>query len=43
MLSEAPIVPLYYDEVTVFINQKVQNFKSNPINLLNLKEVWKKK
>lgn len=41
MLSEAPIVPLYYDEVTVFVNQKVQNFKSNPINLLNLKEVRK--
>lgn len=43
MLSEAPIVPLYYDEVTVFVNNKIQNFKSNPINLLNLKEVWKEK
>ncbi len=43
MLSEAPIVPLYYDEVTLFVNQKVQNFKSNPINLLNLKKVWKEK
>ncbi len=41
VLHEAPVVPLYYDEVTLFINKKVKNFKSNPINLLSLKEVWK--
>ena len=42
MLTQAPVVPLYYDEVTLFINKKLQNFKANPINLLNLKEVRKK-
>ncbi|MFV0532013.1 MAG: ABC transporter substrate-binding protein [Flavobacteriales bacterium] len=43
MLSKAPVVPLYYDEVTLFVNKKIQNFKSNPINLLDLKNVWKEK
>ena len=41
MLSEAPVVPLYYDEVTLFVNKKMKNFKANPINLLNLKKVKK--
>ncbi len=42
MLSESPVIPLYYDEVTLFVNKNVMNFNSNPINILNLKEVWKK-
>jgi len=41
MLEEAPVVPLYYDEVTLFVSKKVKGFKSNPINLLNLKKVKK--
>ncbi len=41
IISEAPIVPLYYDEVTVFSQKNIKNFKINPINLLNLKRVKK--
>ncbi len=41
IISEAPIVPLYYDEVTVFSQKNIKNFKINPINLLNLKRVRK--
>ncbi len=41
IISEAPIVPLYYDEVTVFSQKNIENFNINPINLLNLKRVKK--
>lgn len=37
MMSESPVVVLFYDEVLRFVNKKVSNFNGNPINLLNLK------
>ena len=41
IIAHAPIVPLYYDEVTVFSRKNIKNFTINPINLLNLKRVKK--
>ncbi len=43
LLAEAPIVPLYYDEVVRFSRKQVQGLGINPINLLNLKHVSKVK
>ncbi|MBQ8761338.1 MAG: ABC transporter substrate-binding protein [Bacteroidales bacterium] len=39
MMSEAPVVILFYDEVMRFVNKRVEGLGSNPTNLLNLKEV----
>lgn len=41
IIEQAPIVPLYYDEVTLFSQQNVKGLVANPINLLNLKRVKK--
>jgi len=42
VMQEAPIVPLYYDEVVRFTGKNVHNLGINPINMLNLKGVTKK-
>ncbi|MGY6562177.1 MAG: ABC transporter substrate-binding protein [Luteibaculaceae bacterium] len=39
MMQQAPIVPLYYDEVVQLVNTRVKNLTANPINLLNLSKV----
>jgi peptide/nickel transport system substrate-binding protein len=41
VIAEAPTVPLYYDEVTMFLQNNINGFTINPINLLNLKRVKK--
>ncbi len=41
IISEAPVVPLYYDEVIRFTQKNIQNLGINPIDLLNLKRVRK--
>ena len=41
IVKQAPVVPLYYDEVVRFVSPKVKNMGINPINLLQLKEVSK--
>ena len=41
IIDDAAIIPLYYDEVVRFVNKNVEGFESNPMNLLNLKEVRK--
>ena len=41
IISEAPIVPLYYDEVIRFTHKNVQGLGINPIDMLNLKRVKK--
>jgi len=43
VLSDFPIVPLYYDQVVRFIQKDVIGMEINPINLLILKSVKKKK
>ena len=40
-MQEAPIVPLYYDEVVRFTRKNVTNLGINPINMLELKRVTK--
>ena len=42
VLSDFPIVPLYYDQVVRFIQKDVIGMEINPINLLILKSVKKK-
>jgi len=42
IIDEAPVIPLYYDEVIRLVNPKVSGFHLNPMNLLNLKTVKKK-
>ena len=39
MMSEAPVVILFYDEVLRFVNKNVEGLGSNPTNMLNLKKV----
>ncbi|MDO9261877.1 MAG: ABC transporter substrate-binding protein, partial [Flavobacteriaceae bacterium] len=43
VMSSAPIVPLYYDEVLRFTQKNIVGLGINPINLLSLKKVQKKK
>ena len=39
IISDAPIVPLYYDEVLRFTRKRVKGLNSNGLNLLDLKRV----
>ena len=41
VISKAPIVPLYYDQVIRFTQKNISGLGSNPINLLVLKKVKK--
>lgn len=42
IINEAPVVPLFYDQVFRLVNPKVEDFTLNPMNLLSLKRVKKK-
>ncbi|MEZ5046166.1 MAG: ABC transporter substrate-binding protein [Chitinophagaceae bacterium] len=39
IIQEAPCVPLFYDQVMHFLQPNVQNWKSNSLNLISLKNV----
>ncbi|MCH8331492.1 MAG: ABC transporter substrate-binding protein, partial [Bacteroidetes bacterium] len=39
LVSEAPIIPLYYDEVLRLVHHNVEGLENNPMNLLVLKRV----
>jgi peptide/nickel transport system substrate-binding protein len=41
IVEDAPIVPLYYDQVVRFVHKDVKNLSSNAMNLLTLKYVKK--
>ncbi|MFK7750340.1 MAG: ABC transporter substrate-binding protein [Kordia sp.] len=43
LISEAPLIPLYYDQVVRFTQKNVQGLGINPQNLLELKRVQKVK
>ncbi len=43
ILKEAPIVPLYYDQVVRFYQKNITGLGNNPMNLLTLKRVKKLK
>jgi peptide/nickel transport system substrate-binding protein len=42
LIEEAPVVPLFYDQVFRLVSNDIQDFTLNPMNLLNLKRVKKK-
>lgn len=39
MMNDAPVVPLWYDEVVHLVQPYVKNFKPNALNLLELRKV----
>jgi peptide/nickel transport system substrate-binding protein len=41
IMEDAVVVPLFYDQVILFVNKNIQGLESNPMNLLNLKYVKK--
>ena len=41
-ISNAPIIPLYYDKVMRFTHKNVYGLKTNPVNQLDLRMVYKK-
>jgi peptide/nickel transport system substrate-binding protein len=41
LIDDAPIVPLYYDQVIRLVHKNIKDFTTNPMNLLNLKMVKK--
>jgi len=42
LIAEAPVVPLFYDQVFRLVSNNISDFPLNPMNLLNLKRVKKK-
>jgi peptide/nickel transport system substrate-binding protein len=42
VMQEAPVIPLYYDEVLRFYPKNVHNLGGNALNLLELKAVYKR-
>ncbi|SMC43789.1 ABC transporter substrate-binding protein [Moheibacter sediminis] len=43
MMQSAPIVPLFYDQTSIFLRKNVKGFSMNPVKLLNLTRVYKTK
>lgn len=41
IIDDAPIIPLYYDQVIRLVNHKIKGLGNNSMNLLNLKTVTK--
>lgn len=41
LIEEAPFIVLYYDEALRFVQPKVQGMTINPINMLDLRKVYK--
>lgn len=42
LMAEAPVIPLYYDQVSHFVRNNVEGLQTNPVNMLDLKTVKKK-
>lgn len=43
MMESAPIVPLFYDQTSIFLNKNVKGFTMSPVKLLDLTRVYKTK
>jgi peptide/nickel transport system substrate-binding protein len=41
IIDDAPVIPLYYDEVIRIVDKNISGLSINPMNLLNLKSVRK--
>lgn len=42
VIDDAPVIPLYYDQIIRLVSHNITNLSTNPMNLLNLKTVIKK-
>lgn len=42
LMNDAPVVPLYYDQVVRLVHTNISGLTSNPMNLLSLKKVKKR-
>ncbi|MBK6523210.1 MAG: hypothetical protein IPG08_13295 [Sphingobacteriaceae bacterium] len=40
-IEDAPMIPMFYDEVVRIVNKRISGLEINPMNLLNLKTVKK--
>jgi len=40
VIEDAPVVPLWYDEVMRLTHPNVKGFATNGLNLLELRRVW---
>lgn len=40
VMNDAPVVPLWYDEVFHLVNPRVKDFRPNGLNLLELRYAW---
>lgn len=41
IIDDAPVIPLFYDEVIRIVNKRISGLGNNPMNLLNVKTVKK--
>jgi peptide/nickel transport system substrate-binding protein len=41
LIDDAPVVPLYYDQVVRLVHNNIQGLTSNSMNMLSLKKVKK--
>ncbi len=41
LIDDAPVVPLYYDQIIRLVRHNISDLGTNPMNLLNLKQVKK--
>jgi len=41
LMDDAPVIPLYYDQVSHFIRKNIHGLNTNPVNMLDLKAVRK--
>jgi peptide/nickel transport system substrate-binding protein len=39
--NESPVIPLFYDQVVRLVQPQVRGLSTNPLNLLDLRKVWK--
>jgi peptide/nickel transport system substrate-binding protein len=40
-MQDAPVIPLYYDQVSHFVRSNVSGLQTNPVNMLDLRPVRK--
>lgn len=41
LMNDAPVIPLYYDQVSHFLRKNIHGFQTNPVNMLDLRFVSK--
>ncbi len=41
LMEDCPIIPLYYDQVSHFVRHEVHGLQTNPLNMIDLRTVYK--